>query len=138
MLTCCPIKLQPVRDGGSSRRPQPRAESHRSSLGQNRGVNPRILRANDRCRRGRRRNFLVRRRFRFSKRNVDLTRYGGINTQTTLPHGTPEQVRAEVRDRVRVLGKGGGYICSSGHAILPDVPFENVLAMIDEARKTRP
>ena len=68
----------------------------------------------------------------------DITFYGGINTQTTLPHGTPEQVRAEVRDRVRVLGKGGGYICSSDHAILPDVPFENVLAMIDEARKTRP
>jgi uroporphyrinogen decarboxylase len=68
----------------------------------------------------------------------DITFYGGINSQTTLPHGSPEEVRAEVRERVRVLGKGGGYICSSDHAILPDVPFANVLAMIDEARKARP
>jgi hypothetical protein len=68
----------------------------------------------------------------------DITFYGGINSQSTLPYGTPEQVRAEVRERVRVLGKGGGYICSSDHAILPGVPFQNVLALIDEARKTRP
>ena len=68
----------------------------------------------------------------------DITFYGAINSQTTLPHGTPQQVRAEVRERVSVLGKGGGYICSSDHAILPDVPFENVLAMIDEAKITQP
>jgi uroporphyrinogen decarboxylase len=66
----------------------------------------------------------------------EIAFYGGINSQLTLPYGTPEQVRAEVRDRVRVLGKGGGYICSSDHSILPGVPFENVLAMIDEAKKT--
>jgi uroporphyrinogen decarboxylase len=66
-----------------------------------------------------------------------ITFYGAINSQLTLPYGTAEQVRAEVRQRVRVLGKGGGYICSSDHTILPGVPFENVLAMIDEARKTQ-
>jgi len=66
-----------------------------------------------------------------------ITFYGGINSQETLPHGTPEQVREEVRDRIRVLGKDGGYICGSDHTIMPDVPFENVIAMIDEARKWR-
>jgi uroporphyrinogen decarboxylase len=69
---------------------------------------------------------------------AEITFYGGINSQTTLPHGSESDVRAEVRDRVRVLGKGGGYICSSDHAILPDVPFQNVVAMIDEARKASP
>jgi uroporphyrinogen decarboxylase len=64
-----------------------------------------------------------------------ITFYGGINSQKTLPFGTPEQVRAEVRERIRVLGAGGGYICSSDHTILPDVPFENVMAMVDEAKK---
>jgi uroporphyrinogen decarboxylase len=64
-----------------------------------------------------------------------ITFYGAINSQATLPHGTPQQVRDEVRQRIRVLGKEGGYICSSDHSILPDVPFENVLAMIDEAKK---
>ena len=56
---------------------------------------------------------------------------------THLPLGTPAAVRAEVRERVRVLGKGGGYICGSDHSIMPDVPMENVLAMMDEARKFR-
>jgi uroporphyrinogen decarboxylase len=64
----------------------------------------------------------------------DITFYGAINTQHTLPFGTPEDVRAEVRERIRVLGKGGGYICGADHTILPDVPIENVLAMLDEAR----
>jgi uroporphyrinogen decarboxylase len=64
----------------------------------------------------------------------DLTFYGAISTQATLPHGTPDEVRTEVRDRIRVLGKEGGYICGSDHGILPDVPIDNVLAMLDEAR----
>lgn len=66
-----------------------------------------------------------------------LTFYGGINSQQTLPFGTPDQVRAEVRERIRVLGAGGGYICGSDHSILPDVPFANVVALIDEARRFR-
>jgi uroporphyrinogen decarboxylase len=66
-----------------------------------------------------------------------LTFYGAVSTQSTLPHGTTDDVRAEVRERIRVLGKGGGYICGSDHGILPDVPIENVLAMLDEARQFR-
>ena len=67
----------------------------------------------------------------------DLAFYGAISTQHTLPFGTPEDVRAEVRERIRVLGRGGGYICGSDHSIMADVPIENVLAMLDEARKFR-
>lgn len=66
-----------------------------------------------------------------------ITFFGAISTQTTLPHGTPEDVRAEVRERIRVLGKGGGYICGADHGIMPDVPIENVEAMLDEARRFR-
>ena len=65
----------------------------------------------------------------------DITFYGAINSQHTLPFGTPEEVRAEVRKRIRVLGKGGGYICGADHTILPDVPIDNVLAMLEEARE---
>ena len=67
----------------------------------------------------------------------DLAFYGAINSQSTLPFGTPAAVRAEVRERISVLGRGGGYLCGSDHSILPDVPVENVLAMLDEARKFR-
>jgi len=54
-----------------------------------------------------------------------------------LPFGTTDDVRREVRERIRVLGKNGGYICGPDHGIMPDVPLENVLAMVDEARKFR-
>jgi len=67
----------------------------------------------------------------------DITFFGAISTQKTLPEGTPDDVRAEVRERIKVLGEGGGYICGGDHGIMPDVPIENIEAMIDEARKFR-
>ena len=60
-----------------------------------------------------------------------LAFHGGINITQTLPHGTPDEVRAEVRERVRVLGEDGGYILCSSHHIQSDTPLENVLAMYD-------
>jgi uroporphyrinogen decarboxylase len=73
------------------------------------------------------------------KRNYGkhLTFFGAISTQTTLPRGTPDDVRAEVCERIRILGEGGGYICGADHGIMPDVPIENVEAMLDEARRFR-
>jgi uroporphyrinogen decarboxylase len=67
-----------------------------------------------------------------------LSFWGAMDTQQTLPFGTEDEVRAEVRDRVGVLGEGGGYILSAVHNVQPDVPTENLLAMFDEARSFRP
>jgi uroporphyrinogen decarboxylase len=61
--------------------------------------------------------------------------HGAIDIQRTLPNGTPEQVRAEVRARFRDLGAGGGYIAAPSHNLQPDVPTANVLALFDEARE---
>ena len=61
--------------------------------------------------------------------------YGAINTQQTLPFGSEEDVRREVRERVRVLGSDGGYIVGSDHSINKDVPPENVVALYDEAAR---
>jgi uroporphyrinogen decarboxylase len=55
--------------------------------------------------------------------------HGGVDIQHTLPHGDPTEVVAEVRERIAVLGKGGGYILSTAHAIQNDTPTENILAM---------
>jgi uroporphyrinogen decarboxylase len=60
---------------------------------------------------------------------------GAIDTQRVLPHGTPDDVRREVRRRIRDLGPGGGYILAPVHCIQPDVPPENVLAMLAEAQR---
>ncbi|HUU53894.1 MAG TPA: uroporphyrinogen decarboxylase family protein [Armatimonadota bacterium] len=61
---------------------------------------------------------------------------GGISVQTTLPFGTVEDVRREVRDRIQVLGRGGGYILSPSHTIMPGTPPENVIAMLETAAST--
>jgi uroporphyrinogen decarboxylase len=60
-----------------------------------------------------------------------LSFHGGIDIIKTLPRGTEEDVRNEVRERIRVLGKNGGYIMASSHHIQSDTPLENVLAMYD-------
>ena len=57
---------------------------------------------------------------------------GGMDTQSTLPRGTPEQVRALVRERIDVFAPGGGYVFNTVHNILGDTPVENIAAMLDE------
>lgn len=57
--------------------------------------------------------------------------HGGIDMQHLLPHGTPEQVRAEVRRYCEVLGRDGGYILGPAHLFQPDVPPENILAVYE-------
>ncbi|MDH3581684.1 MAG: hypothetical protein OEM91_13795, partial [Hyphomicrobiales bacterium] len=61
--------------------------------------------------------------------------YGGIDVQETLPWGTVEDVRNEVRQRIWEMGHGGGFLLSSSHRLEHDVPIENTLAMIEEARE---
>lgn len=62
---------------------------------------------------------------------------GGVSVQTTLPFGSPEDVAAETRRLIRVLGRGGGYILGPSHAIQAGTPAENVYAMFETARGER-
>lgn len=57
----------------------------------------------------------------------------GVETQTTLPFGSIEQIRAEVRERVELLGKGGGYVFGTIHNIQPDIPPEKIMAVFETA-----
>lgn len=77
--------------------------------------------------------------FNFLKKEYgkDLTFWGGVSTQRTLPYGTPDDVRAEMRERIRVLGEGGGYILAPSHELQGDIPLENMLAFVDEAQHQR-
>ena len=61
--------------------------------------------------------------------------YGGIDVQETLPWGSVEDVRNEVRERIWEMAHGGGYLCSSSHRLEHDVPIENTLAMIEECKE---
>jgi uroporphyrinogen decarboxylase len=58
---------------------------------------------------------------------------GGCETQSTLRLGTPEEVSAQVRERVRTFARGGGYVFNQVHNVLSDVPPENVVAMFRAA-----
>lgn len=56
---------------------------------------------------------------------------GGIDTQYVLPRGTPQEVRDDVRRNIEALAPGGGYVFSTVHNIQPDVPVENMTAMLE-------
>jgi len=60
---------------------------------------------------------------------------GGIDTQRTLPFGTPEQVREEVRQRMRVFGAEGGFVFNPVHNVQSRAPVENILAMYEAVRE---
>jgi hypothetical protein len=61
----------------------------------------------------------------------------GIDTQHVLRFATPEEVRRHARERIRVLGKGGGCLSRPDHTIKKGVPFENVTALFDGIREFR-
>jgi uroporphyrinogen decarboxylase len=66
---------------------------------------------------------------------ADLTFWGGgCDTQHTLPHGTPQEVAAEVKRLLDIFAPGGGYVFNQVHNIQADVPPENIVAMLEAAR----
>ena len=59
----------------------------------------------------------------------DLCFFGGIDVQDLLPHGSPQQIKDEIKRRIDILGRDGGYIVAPAHNVQDDTPVENVLAM---------
>ena len=60
-----------------------------------------------------------------------LVFHGAVDNQYTLPFGTVEEVRQEVRENLRILGEGGGYVLAPCHNLQPITPVENILAMYE-------
>ncbi|MEE9612493.1 MAG: cobalamin-dependent protein [Desulfatiglandales bacterium] len=56
---------------------------------------------------------------------------GNLNLDSTLTLGSPEDVQAEVYERIRTIGPGGGYMVSSSNSVTDYVPLANMKAMID-------
>lgn len=63
---------------------------------------------------------------------------GGVDTQTTLPFGTVDDIRREVEERIRILGPDGGYVFSTIHNIQADITPEKVLAVFDTVKRCGP
>ncbi|MHA2128865.1 MAG: uroporphyrinogen decarboxylase family protein [Promethearchaeota archaeon] len=67
-----------------------------------------------------------------------ITFWGGVcDTQQTLPFGTPDTIRKEVKYNMECLKPGGGFIASNIHNITAEVPPENIVAMFDAVRENR-
>jgi len=64
-----------------------------------------------------------------------LSFWGTVSVQQTMPLGTPEQVRAEVRSRIETVGRGGGFILAPAHVLGPETPWENIVAFFEAADK---
>ncbi len=60
---------------------------------------------------------------------------GGVETQSVLPFDTPDEVRAQVAERLRIFAPGGGFVWATIHNIQCDVPPENIVAAFDAARE---
>jgi hypothetical protein len=56
---------------------------------------------------------------------------GGIDTQKTLPFGTPDEIRAQVLERCEILSQNGGFVFNSIHNVLAKTPVKNLVTMID-------
>ena len=58
--------------------------------------------------------------------------HGGLDTQTTLPFGTVQDVRDQVRSYRNLTRERGGYILCGSQEFIEDIPLDNILAMYDE------
>jgi len=63
---------------------------------------------------------------------------GGVDTQKTLPFGTPDEVYREVRERIDIFAPGGGFVFDAIHNVQANTPIESVVAMfraLEDARE---
>ena len=60
---------------------------------------------------------------------------GGVDTQKTLPFGTPDEIRDEVRQRMEIFGAGGGFVFNTVHNVQARTPAENLMALYDTVRR---
>jgi len=66
-----------------------------------------------------------------------LSFWGTIGTQSTMPFGSPEEVKRMVRERIETVGKGGGLVIAPSQMLEPDVPWENITAFFEAVEEYR-
>jgi uroporphyrinogen decarboxylase len=60
---------------------------------------------------------------------------GSVGTQSTMPFGSPADVRAIIRERVQTLGDDGALILSPTHILEPEVPLDNIYAFFETVKE---
>jgi uroporphyrinogen-III decarboxylase len=62
---------------------------------------------------------------------------GGVDTQKILPFGSPEEIHAQVKERLQIFGRGGGYVFNTVHNVQAGIPVENLLALYQSVQEFR-
>lgn len=70
----------------------------------------------------------------YEKYGDRISFHGTIGTQTTMPFGTPAEVRREVEKNLKLAGDKGGLFVAPTHLLEPEVPWENILAYVDACK----
>jgi len=66
----------------------------------------------------------------------DITFWGGgVDTRAVLNNASPAEIKHQVRERLGIFCKNGGYVFNTVHNILPDVPPQNILAMFEAVKE---
>ena len=60
---------------------------------------------------------------------------GGVDTQKTLPFGSPEEVRVEVLEHCEIFSPNGGFVFDAIHNVQARTPVENIVAMIEAVKE---
>ena len=60
-----------------------------------------------------------------------LAFWGGLGSQSTIPHGTPEEIRREVSRLRAEMATGGGYVLAPAKPLQPETPTENAAAVVE-------
>jgi len=60
-----------------------------------------------------------------------ITFWGGLGVQSTIPFGTPAEIKKEINKLCCEMGKGGGYILSMAKPFQPETPIENAVDVIE-------
>jgi uroporphyrinogen decarboxylase len=64
-----------------------------------------------------------------------LAFWGTIGIQHTMPFGAPDDVRKEVKERIATVGKNGGLVIAPTHVLAPEVPLENIAALVEATKE---
>jgi len=65
-----------------------------------------------------------------------ITFWGGLGSQSTIPFGTPDEIRQEIRHLRSEMSKGGGYVLAPAKPLRPETPTENAVALLEEFLET--
>ena len=74
--------------------------------------------------------------YRLKKRyGKNLSYFGTMDIQETLPFGTPEDVEEEARERMKYMAPGGGFVLAPSHHVQIDTTLKNFFAFWDSVEK---